>query len=68
MIFTKRASSIIGTGQTIYPHSNVTNSLDYEGELGIIVGKGGIQISKENAWDHVWGAVIVNDVSCRAFP
>jgi hypothetical protein len=41
----------------------VTSSLDYEGELGVIVGKGGIGIKADNAWDHVWGAVIVNDVS-----
>ena len=41
----------------------MTYSLDYEGELGIIIGKPGIGISKENAWDHVWGAVIINDVS-----
>ncbi|ORY28180.1 putative hydrolase [Naematelia encephala] len=65
VIFTKRATSIVGTNQPIYPHPDVTDSLDYEGELGIIVGKGGIQISQENAWDHVWGAVIVNDFTAR---
>lgn len=65
VIFTKRATSIIGPNTPIYPHPKVTDTLDYEGELGIIVGKGGIGIRKENAWDHVWGAVIINDVSRR---
>jgi 2-keto-4-pentenoate hydratase/2-oxohepta-3-ene-1,7-dioic acid hydratase in catechol pathway len=62
VIFTKRATSIIATGDPIFPHPAVTQSLDYEGELAVIIGKGGSQISKENAWQHVWGATIVNDV------
>ncbi len=37
--------------------------MDYEGELGIIIGKGGLGIYAENAWEHVWGATIINDVS-----
>lgn len=62
MIFTKRASSIVPTGAEIYLHPDVTQSVDYEGELGVIIGKGGIGIKKEDAWDHVWGATIINDV------
>lgn len=65
VIFTKRATSIIGTNQEIYPHPRVTQTLDYEGELGIIIGKAGIQISREDAWDYVWGATIINDVTAR---
>lgn len=63
VIFTKRATSIVGHNATIYPHPKVTSSLDYEGELGVIIGKGGIGISKDDAWDHVWGACIINDAS-----
>ncbi|KAJ7039345.1 hypothetical protein C8F04DRAFT_1086526 [Mycena alexandri] len=65
VIFTKRATSIIGPGTPIYTHPNVTSSPDYEGELGIIIGKAGLAVPKENAWDYVWGAVIVNDVTAR---
>ncbi|OCF34080.1 hypothetical protein I317_05647 [Kwoniella heveanensis CBS 569] len=65
VFFTKRASSIIGNGASIYPHPEVTQSLDYEGELAIIIGRGGIGIRKEDAWNHVWGATIVNDVTAR---
>lgn len=68
VIFTKRATSIIPSGAQIYPHPKVTQKLDYEGELGIIIGKGGIGIRKEDAWKHVWGAVIINDASRLTAP
>ncbi|KIR57507.1 hypothetical protein I314_06646 [Cryptococcus bacillisporus CA1873] len=61
----KRWTSIIGTNQEIYPHPKITQTLDYEGELGIIIRKAGIQISREHAWDYVWGATIINDVTAR---
>lgn len=63
VIFSKRATSIIPTNHPIYPHPKVTQALDYEGELAIIIGKGGLGIKKEDAWDHVWGATIINDAS-----
>jgi len=65
MLFTKRATSIIPTGAEIYHHLNVTKEIDYEGEVGIIIGKAGFAISKEEAWNHIWGATIVNDISAR---
>ncbi|KAF8334038.1 uncharacterized protein EI90DRAFT_2993863 [Cantharellus anzutake] len=65
MFFTKRATSIIPTGAEIYHHLNVTKEIDYEGEVGIIIGKGGFGIPKEEAWKHIWGATIVNDISAR---
>ena len=40
VIFTKRATSIVGHGHPIYTHPEVTKQVDYEGELGIIIGKG----------------------------
>lgn len=54
VIFTKRASSIIASGDNIYPHQEWTQTLDYEGEIGIILGKEGFRIREEDAWDHVW--------------
>ncbi|KAJ7165700.1 hypothetical protein C8R43DRAFT_987347 [Mycena crocata] len=65
VLFTKRATSIIATGTPIYTHPNVTSSPDYEGELGIIIGKSGLAVQKEDAWAHVWGALIINDVTAR---
>lgn len=54
VFFTKRATSVIPDGHPIYLHPEVTNSVDYEGELGIIIGRGGGRIKKEEAWRHVW--------------
>ncbi|KAF9521138.1 hypothetical protein BS47DRAFT_1370244 [Hydnum rufescens UP504] len=61
MLFTKGASSIIPHGAQRYDHSTVTNAVDYGGELGIIIGKGGLGERKEDVWTHVWGATITND-------
>jgi len=65
VIFTKRFSSIIADGEEIYPHPDFTNTADYEGELGVIIGKPGFRISQEDAMDHVWGYTIINDMTAR---
>ena len=65
VIFTKRATSIVADGAEIYPHPNFTQTLDYEGEIGVILGKAGSQISESNAMDYVWGYTIINDVTAR---
>ncbi|KAJ7227917.1 mitochondrion protein [Mycena rebaudengoi] len=65
VLFTKRASSIVPSGAAIYTHPEVTQSVDYEGELGVIIGKYGRGVKREEAWGWVWGAVIINDVTAR---
>lgn len=41
-------------------HEEFTQSADYEGEIGVIIGKPGFRISEEDAWEHVWGYTIVS--------
>jgi 2-keto-4-pentenoate hydratase/2-oxohepta-3-ene-1,7-dioic acid hydratase in catechol pathway len=65
IIFTKPSSSVIATGEPIPASDDKTNSCDYEGELTVVIGKGGRGISKENAFDHVFGYTIINDVTAR---
>lgn len=65
VIFTKRFTSIIADGEEIYPHPEFTRTADYEGELGVIVGKAGFRIAEVDAMDHVWGYTICNDVTAR---
>jgi 2-keto-4-pentenoate hydratase/2-oxohepta-3-ene-1,7-dioic acid hydratase in catechol pathway len=43
----------------------VTGELDYEAELGVIIGRGGRGITREHAADHVWGYTIVDDYTAR---
>ncbi|KAJ0419182.1 hypothetical protein BJY00DRAFT_324529 [Aspergillus carlsbadensis] len=64
-IFTKRSTSVIASGEEIYPHAEFTQTLDYEGEIGVIIGKPGFNILEHNAMDHVWGYTIINDVTAR---
>ncbi len=65
VIFTKRSTSIIAHGEPIFPHSSFTETVDYEGEIGVIIGKAGFQISEADAMSHVWGYTIINDVTAR---
>lgn len=65
VIFTKRYTSIIADGEEIWPHPEFTQTCDYEGEIGVIVGKKGFRIREEDAMEHVWGYTIVNDVTAR---
>lgn len=65
VIFTKRATSIIASGEPILAHGGFTESPDYEGEIGVIIGRSGFRISEEDAMGHVWGYTIINDVTAR---
>lgn len=65
VIFTKRFTSIIANGEDIYPHPGFTETLDYEGEIGVIIGKAGFRVSEADAMAHVWGYTIVNDMTAR---
>lgn len=65
VIFTKRSTSIIASGEEIYPHPEFTESLDYEGEIGVVLGRSGYQIPEEEAMDYVWGYTIINGTTIR---
>ena len=65
IIFTKAPSCVIGPGETIPGHLDPTESVDYEVELAVIIGEGGRRIAKKDAFRHVWGYTIVNDVTAR---
>lgn len=65
VIFTKRYTSIIADGDEIYPHPDFTATADYEGEIGVIIGKAGFRIKEEDAMNHVWGYTIINDMTAR---
>lgn len=65
VIFTKRATSIIASGEPIFPHPEFTKSVDYEGEIGVIIGKSGFRIKEKDAMSYVWGYTIINDMTAR---
>ena len=63
--FSKRATHCQGPGQPIPGHFDIVDSLDYETELAVILGKDAVNVSEEDAFDCVFGYTIVNDVSAR---
>lgn len=65
IFFTKATTAVTGPGAPIDPHHDATRELDYEGELTVIIGRGGRGIPRERAYDHVWGYTIINDVTAR---
>ena len=66
VIFMKATSAIIGPNdQVLIPRKSVKT--DWEVELGVIIGKGGVYIDEANAMDHVAGYCVINDVSEREF-
>ncbi len=65
IFFSKSYTSIIGPGAAIPASADWTNSVDYEVELGVVIGRGGRNIKKSQAYDHVYGYTIINDVTSR---
>jgi 2-keto-4-pentenoate hydratase/2-oxohepta-3-ene-1,7-dioic acid hydratase in catechol pathway len=65
IIFTKATTSVSGPTDPIPAYLDSTNSTDYEGELAVIIGKEGRGISKADAFDHVYGYTVSNDVTAR---
>jgi len=65
IIFTKAATTVIGPEAPIPGSSDPTQSVDYEGELTVVIGKGGRGIRKADAYAHVFGYTIINDVTAR---
>ena len=66
IIFTKATSCICGPNDdTVIPRG--ARKLDYEVELGVVIGRGGVYIEEADAPAHIAGYCVVNDVSERAF-
>ena len=65
IFFTKPPSTVIGPNIPIPGFLDPTHSVDYEIELAVIIGQGGRSITKEAAFDHVFGYTILNDVTSR---
>lgn len=65
IIFTKVPECVIANGTDIRYPAGVSDSLDYEAELGLVIGRGGRGISKAEAYSHVCGYMIINDVTAR---
>ncbi|MFQ5516695.1 MAG: fumarylacetoacetate hydrolase family protein [Acidimicrobiia bacterium] len=65
-VFAKFSNAVIGHRQSIVL-PKVTNQVDYEGELGVVIGRSSRNVAPARGLDHVAGYVVVNDVSARDY-
>src|SRR5579883_1183246 len=63
-LFVRSPSSVVGSGQPI-EKPDVSDELDYEGELVIVIGRQGRHIPREQAWSHIFGMTLCNEGTVR---
>lgn len=63
--FSKRADMMNSPFGYIPSYNGIVDSLDYEAELAVIIGKDAKSVSLEDAFDYVFGYSVINDVSAR---
>lgn len=64
-IFSLWPNSLTGHGQTTTWPGDLSTQVDYEAELGVIIGRPARNVSVQDALDHVWGYTVVNDITAR---
>jgi 2-keto-4-pentenoate hydratase/2-oxohepta-3-ene-1,7-dioic acid hydratase in catechol pathway len=64
LIFLKPPSALIGPGEAIVMPKGA-GQVDYEGEIGVRIGKRARHVTREQAWDFVDGLLPLNDVTAR---
>ena len=65
LVFAVMPSAIIGTGDVIEWENDLTEQVDWEGELAVIIGKTARKVAQADALDYIFGYTIANDVSAR---
>ena len=65
IVFTKSPTSVIGHDAAIPFDPDTCSQLDWEAELGVIIGKAGKKIQADNAHTHIFGYTVINDISAR---
>ena len=65
IVFTKVPECVVGPHDDVLVPVGVSDQIDYEAELAVVIGKGGKNISKADALKHVFGYTVVNDVTAR---
>ena len=65
IIFSKPPTCVTATNTDIIKNTKLTEQLDWEVELAVIIGKKGKYVSKSEALDYVFGYTVINDISAR---
>jgi 2-keto-4-pentenoate hydratase/2-oxohepta-3-ene-1,7-dioic acid hydratase in catechol pathway len=64
-VFSKAITSITGPNDDIPIDPGVSDEIDWEVELGVVIGKAGVNITRDDALAHVFGYTVINDVTAR---
>lgn len=64
-VFTLWPNSLTGHEATTSWPRSLSEAVDYEAELGVVIGASGTDLSEAEALDHVWGYTVVNDITAR---
>ncbi|MGF6527627.1 fumarylacetoacetate hydrolase family protein [Variovorax sp. PvP013] len=65
IVFTKVPECVVGPHDDVLVPSEISKQIDYEAELAVVIGKGGKNITRAAALEHVFGYTVVNDVTAR---
>ncbi len=65
IVFSKAPCALAGARDDIVVPAALSGSVDYEGELGVVIGRRGRAITAANAYDHIFGYAVINDVTVR---
>jgi 2-keto-4-pentenoate hydratase/2-oxohepta-3-ene-1,7-dioic acid hydratase in catechol pathway len=65
VLFPKFPSSVIGPGEEIFWTDGLTEQVDYEAELAVVIGRRATRVTESRALDHVFGYTGANDVTAR---
>jgi 2-keto-4-pentenoate hydratase/2-oxohepta-3-ene-1,7-dioic acid hydratase in catechol pathway len=65
IVFSKVPESVVGPHAEVHMPAGVSEQIDYEVELAVVIGVGGRNIARADALKHVFGYTIVNDVTAR---
>ena len=65
VVFTKATTAVCGPNATVYVDPEITQEVDYEVELAVVIGKGGRSIARHDAFAHVAGYTVLNDITAR---
>ncbi|MCX5384399.1 fumarylacetoacetate hydrolase family protein [Streptomyces sp. NBC_00083] len=65
VLFSKPATAVTGPGRPILHNADLTTQLDWECELAVVIGRSAFRVSEEEAYGHIFGYSILNDISAR---
>ncbi|MCW4354663.1 fumarylacetoacetate hydrolase family protein [Hoyosella sp. YIM 151337] len=65
VLFSKPGTAVVGPEEPIQHNADLTQQLDWECELAVIIGKTAKNVAAQDAYDYVFGYSIVNDISAR---